>query len=120
MSRIQEFDVSSRIKGTDGSAVEGSRARGVDRVRPTSATRAPATVNEALGSTDSVEITSSAHQLLDLQQALSELPDVDLQKVERIRMAIDGQTYRVDAARIADRLLQMDSDLTATRTARKY
>jgi negative regulator of flagellin synthesis FlgM len=118
MSRIQDFDVNNRIKDTDRAPVERSSARGVERVRATNATRTP--VAPATSATDSVQITPSARQMLGLQQALSDVPDIDGQKVERIRLAIDRQTYRVDAARIADRLMQMDGDLAAATAPRKY
>jgi len=121
MSRIQDFDVNSRIKGSDGAAVErsnGRSARGVDRVR--SGTAAPPAAAATGSATDSVEVSASARTLLTLQQSLAEVPDVDVQKVERIRLAIDNQTYRIDTARVADRLMQMDGDLAAASSARKY
>ena len=118
MSRIQDFEVNNRIKDTDRASVERSGARGVERVRATNATRTPAA--PATSATDSVQITPSARQMLGLQQALSDVPDIDVQKVERIRLAIDRQTYRVDAERIADRLMQMDGDLAAATAPRKY
>jgi hypothetical protein len=83
MSIIQDFDVNSRIKGSDGSAVERSSGRTVERVRAAAAAGMPAPVTA--GATDEVQITASARTLLTLQQALAEVPDVDVQKVERIR-----------------------------------
>jgi negative regulator of flagellin synthesis FlgM len=119
MSRIQDIEVSNRIaKDSDRTSVERSSARGVDRVRAAAASQAPTPPTGS--ATDSVEITSSARQMLVLQQALSDVPDINAQKVERIRLAIDNQTYRVDSARIADRLMQMDGDLNAATTQRKY
>jgi len=119
MSRIQDFDVNNRInKDSDRASIERSSARGVDRVRAAALSRAA--TPPATSATDSVQITPSARQMLGLQQALSDLPDIDVQKVERIKLAIDRQTYKVDAARIADRLMQMDGDLAAATAARKY
>ena len=90
MCGIQDFDVNSGIRESDRSTVERSSARGVERVRRV------------------------------LQQALADVPEIDVQKVERIRLAIDGQSYRIESARIADRLMQMDGDLAAVIAARGH
>lgn len=111
--------MTTRIKGPEGNPIEGSGgARNVERVRATPAARAEVAV--AAGATDSVEITPSAKAMLVLQASLGELPDVDQKHVERIRMAIDSQTYRVDAGRIADRLMQLEGDLSAASQSRPY
>ena len=111
--------MTSRIKGPEGSPIEGSgNARGVQRVRAPAAARDEVAV--AASATDSVEITPSAKAMLTLQATLNELPDVDQKRVERIRLAIDSQTYRVDAGRIADRLLQLEGDLSSASQSRPY
>jgi negative regulator of flagellin synthesis FlgM len=119
MSRIQDLEVTNRItKDSDRASIERSSVRGIERVRAAALSRAP--TPPASSATDSVQITPSARQMLGLQQALSDVPDIDVQKVERIKLAIDRQSYKVDAARVADRLMQMDGDLNAAMASRKY
>jgi flagellar biosynthesis anti-sigma factor FlgM len=108
----QESAVTTRIKGPEGGAVDGAgRSRAINRVQPT----APAT---AAGSSsdhvESVHITSAAHQLLALQQQIAETPDVDVARVEQLRADLNQNRYQIDAGRIADSLLQLESDLQAS------
>jgi len=101
--------VAMRIKGTDSSPVDSGAARAVDRVRRTTATGAPGT--PAQPRADSVHITDSARQLTGLQRAIDELPDIDTRRVADLQHSIDRGQYRIDAERIADRLLQLESEL---------
>ena len=101
----------TRIKGTDSSPVSGGSSRGVERVQR-SASVANATKPTA-GAVESVHITSSARQLLALQQAIRDIPDVDAGRVDALRQAIEQNQYTVDAGKIADRLLQLEGDLRA-------
>jgi negative regulator of flagellin synthesis FlgM len=54
--------------------------------------------------TDSLELTASARVL---GESASEAP-VDVHRVERLRQAIADGSYRVDADRIAGKLLDID------------
>jgi negative regulator of flagellin synthesis FlgM len=109
---IQEQLVSNRIKGSMGGPIEGGGTRAVERVRGTAATR-PAS-QPADSPTDSVHITESARQLLALQKAIAEVPDVNAARVEQLRAAIEQKTYSVDSGKIADRLLGLEGDLLAS------
>ncbi|EED30856.1 Anti-sigma-28 factor, FlgM superfamily [gamma proteobacterium NOR5-3] len=60
---------------------------------------------------ESVSITSTASDLLSLENQLRELPGVDQARVESIRQAISDGSYQVDAARIVDSLLQSEAEL---------
>ncbi len=101
-----------RIKGTDSGPVEGSGTRAVERVRHSS----PAASGDspAQPRTDSVHITESARRLASLEQAIREVPDVDTQRVETLQQSIERGQYRVDAGRIAERLLQLEGDIAAS------
>jgi len=54
---------------------------------------------------DRLELTSSARLLSETASGSDNAP-VDAQRVERLRASIASGTYRIDAARIADRLLE--------------
>ncbi|WP_267225146.1 flagellar biosynthesis anti-sigma factor FlgM [Dyella silvae] len=71
--------------------------------------------SEATGSTtgsdDRVQITDSARALQEASRA-GNGAEVDTRKVAQIRQALANGTYRVDAGRIADRMLSLESQLT--------
>jgi negative regulator of flagellin synthesis FlgM len=115
----QESVVPSRIKGTEGSPIQGGGTRGVDPVRGVAAARA-AVAKTPDAPADDVHITESARQLLGLQQAIAEVPDVNAKRVEELRSAIEQQRYSVNSAKIADRLLQLEGDLQATDQSKQY
>lgn len=58
-----------------------------------------------------VSITSTASDLLALENQLRELPGVDQARVDSIRQAISDGSYEVDATRIVDSLLQSEIEL---------
>lgn len=60
---------------------------------------------------DSVSLTGAAAQLRRIETSLADIPEVDNDKVAAIRQAIDNGSYQVDAARVADSLLQVESAL---------
>lgn len=61
---------------------------------------------------DSVQITGSAKQLAALEHALKDQPVIDEARVAALRSAIESGTYQVDAARVADKLLRMEDQLS--------
>ncbi len=54
---------------------------------------------------DTVTLTKTAKRLNDIQQKISAQPVVDAEKVERLRQAIAAGHYKIDAEKIAERLL---------------
>lgn len=60
---------------------------------------------------DSVNLTDTAEQLRRIEASLADLPEVDNDKVAAIRQSIENGSYQVDAARVADSLLQFESAL---------
>jgi negative regulator of flagellin synthesis FlgM len=63
------------------------------------------------GAGDSVSLTDAAGQLRRIEASLADLPEMDNDKVASIRQAIENGSYQVDAARVADSLLQVESAL---------
>ena len=61
---------------------------------------------------EAVHITGSAKQLAALEQALKDTPVIDEAKVAALRSAIEAGTYKVDAGRVADKLLRMEDQLS--------
>ncbi|MDH5784969.1 MAG: flagellar biosynthesis anti-sigma factor FlgM [Chromatiales bacterium] len=65
----------------------------------------------ATNATDSVSLTDTAAHLQKLENTIAALPVVDSQRVEEIRNAITNGEYQIDAANIADKLINLDTDL---------
>ncbi len=100
-----------KIPGTESRPVQVGLDRSVQRKGTESATDSTAKVK--LDGTDAVHITGSAKQLAALEHVLKDRPVVDDVRVAKLRAAIEGGTYIVDAARIADKLLLMEEQLTS-------
>ena len=60
---------------------------------------------------DRVTLTPQAQRLKDLENQVSRLPVVDQAKVERIRNEIAQGVYQVDPQRVAERMIQFESQV---------
>lgn len=64
---------------------------------------------------DTVSLTDTAARLRKLESTLAQLPVVDSQRVEATRQAIADGSYRVDPARVAEKLLAFENALTGNK-----
>lgn len=76
---------------------------GAERAKGTSAGRA---ATGATGATDTVALSAASRTLGTAGD------DIDVEKVERVRQAIEQGTFKVDAGRVADRLIDQSIELT--------
>ena len=60
---------------------------------------------------DHVTLTDSARSLQKLSDAIAQAPVVNSTKVASIKQAVSNGTYKVDPARVADKLLKFESGL---------
>lgn len=101
--------MSTKITGYQNRPVqvgaEKSAGRSRDAVVDAAAKAAPASP---------VRITEQARQLAALEAAVQSAPIIDELRVAAIRQAIEEGSYEVSPERIADKLLQMDQDLSTT------
>ncbi len=58
--------------------------------------------------TDTVTLTSAASQLRSLEQQLTSLPIVDIQRVDAIKRDIANGTYDIQPTRLAEKMIQME------------
>lgn len=58
---------------------------------------------------DNVSLTETSTRLQELQKVLAGLPSEDSARIQEIRKALADGSYRIDPARVADRLLQFES-----------
>jgi negative regulator of flagellin synthesis FlgM len=105
--------VAIEIKGVDAGPVGSSAGQPVERVR------APASVGTGQpqaatpGLSDRVNITGTARVLAALQVAVAATPEIDMKRVTQLRTSLERGTYVPNPARIADRLLQLETDISA-------
>jgi negative regulator of flagellin synthesis FlgM len=60
---------------------------------------------------DTVSLTNTATQLQSLQQTLSNVPEVNAERVEALRAAIADGTYKVDPEKVAQNLIEFERQL---------
>ena len=109
--------MTTRIKGSNTSAVESGASRQVEPVRRAGAPAASTAAPAAAG--DSVQITDAARRMAALQQHIASLPEVDAARVAQISQALEQGRYTVNPGKIADRIAQLESDLAAAAQRQK-
>jgi len=72
----------------------------------------PATTDTGKSSaTDTISISENAAQLGKADNVVDTKPVVDTQRVEQVKKAIENGSYKVDAVKVADKLMQFESIL---------
>ena len=64
-----------------------------------------------LSSADKFSLTDDANQLKALQQMISDMPDVDKQRIAELRDAIEKGEYQVDAQKLAQNMIDFEGQL---------
>lgn len=60
---------------------------------------------------DSVSLTSQAQQLQNIQAKMTDIPEVNEQKVQEIKLAIAEGRYKIDPEKLATNIAQFENDL---------
>jgi negative regulator of flagellin synthesis FlgM len=58
-----------------------------------------------------VTVSLTARNLTSLQQAIKDAPDIDTSRVANVQQALSSGQYKIDAGKIADRMIQLEGDL---------
>ncbi|NII09218.1 flagellar biosynthesis anti-sigma factor FlgM [Oleiagrimonas sp. C23AA] len=69
----------------------------------------------AAQSADSVNLTASAKALGEASRVSEASSGVDSQRVEHVRQALANGSYKVDAGRIADKMVSIEGQIDGTR-----
>jgi negative regulator of flagellin synthesis FlgM len=110
--------MAGRIKGLDGGSIGSDNSNPIEKVRvsnPVGSGGSSATSTTARS--DSVSITDSARTLASLSQAVSDAPDVDMNRVSAVQQALATGSYRINPERIASSMLALEQDLGSTKQA---
>ncbi len=89
--------------------VKGSSSNGV--VTDKSHGETSTTGGAAPHTGDTLTLTDSARSLQKIEEAVAKAPVVDAQKVAAVKQAIGSGTYKVDANRVAGKLLKYERGL---------
>jgi negative regulator of flagellin synthesis FlgM len=104
--------VSSKIGGVNGNGQTPAIGAGRALQRPQDAATGGAQNSANTGdNTEDVQITGTARQLANLEQAVRDLPAVNDAKVAQISSAIEQGTYTINSRHIANQLVQMEKEL---------
>lgn len=89
------------VKGSNSGSVAADKTQG-------EAAGASAQTSQ---SGDTVTLTDSARSLQKIEEAVAKAPVVNASKVAAVKHAVNSGTYKVDAGRVADKMLQFERGL---------
>jgi negative regulator of flagellin synthesis FlgM len=93
--------------GRGGVDISTARLRAIERGETARQSRKP----ESASADDALKLTQTATSLKQVETRLASIPDVDRARVEAVRQRVESGAYKLDANRIADRLLRFERDL---------
>ena len=83
------------------SSSETPRQQGAEQARPqNSNTRG-----------ENVNLSSQAKNLKQLEQSLGEFPEMDDERIEQIRSALEDGSFKIDAEKLAQKMLDLDKSI---------
>lgn len=92
-----------------------SSSGGANRSRSSTAIVAPSTKTQSApantqeqGTKDNVVLSSEAQKLVRLQSSISNLPDINMDRVMAIKQAIAEGRFEINPERIAENMLKQD------------
>jgi negative regulator of flagellin synthesis FlgM len=107
IAEFQEIAVATKIGGFDSSPVQVSTGRSVKRGDSSD----NAVKSSSAEPKSDTQITDSAKKLAALEQSVRDLPAIDESRVQQVSAKLSSGAYKIDAGRIADKLLRSEQDL---------
>ncbi|WP_336368228.1 flagellar biosynthesis anti-sigma factor FlgM [Marinobacter sp. C2H3] len=89
------------------SPTDKAQARDNGKAAESDASRAQASQPKG----ENVNLSNQAKSLKQLETKLGDYPEVDDDKVAQIRAALENGTYKVDAEKLAQKMLEMDKSI---------
>ena len=93
--------------GRGGVDITSTRLRAIERGEMPGRAVNP----ESASGRDDVQLTHTATSLKQIETRLASMPDVDRARVDAVRQRVESGAYKMDANRIADRLLRFEREL---------
>ncbi|MBY6032141.1 flagellar biosynthesis anti-sigma factor FlgM [Marinobacter daepoensis] len=78
---------------------------------PQAPTGEQAKAQNLAGRGENVNLSSQAKNLKQLEQKPGDYPEMDDDRIEQIRSALENGTYKVDAQKLAQKMLEMDKSI---------
>jgi negative regulator of flagellin synthesis FlgM len=75
------------------------------------ATSEQATSQSSQARGENVNLSSQARDLKQLEQKLGDFPEMDDERISQIRSALEDGSYKVDAQKLAQKMLDMDKSI---------
>jgi len=100
ISGISTTEPVAKPTGSSGNAVVTDKSQGEGSASPTTAQPQ-----------DHVTLTDSARSLQKIEEAVAKTPVVNADKVAAVKQAISSGTYKVDAGRVAGKMLKYERGL---------
>jgi negative regulator of flagellin synthesis FlgM len=72
---------------------------------------APGAAATVAQSADHVTLTDSARALQKFEEAVAKAPVVNVAKVDSVKQALKSGTYKIDAGRVTDKILNFEREL---------
>ncbi|MBW0146062.1 flagellar biosynthesis anti-sigma factor FlgM [Marinobacter arenosus] len=85
------------------------KSTGSQNTQPAPSDPAKAQAQGARG--DNVSLSSQAKDLKQLEQKLGDYPEMDDDRIAEIRSALENGTYKIDAEKLAQKMLEMDESI---------
>lgn len=85
------------------------KASGAQNTQPAPTEQAKTQAQAGRG--DNVSLSSQAKDLKQLEQKLGDYPEMDDDRIAEIRSALENGTYKVDAEKLAQKMLEMDESI---------
>ncbi len=101
------------INGINSNHSSNARSRGVEnqqlRQKNDASMEKDESVVEKRG--ESVSFSNKAQSFQQIEAGLKDLPEVDSDKVAKIRAALESGSYEISAERVAQKMLNMEKDI---------
>ena len=85
------------------------KTSGAEAPKQTGTEQAKSQATNARG--ENVNLSSQAKNLKQLEQKLGDYPEMDDDRIEQIRSALENGSYKVDAEKLAQKMLEMDESI---------
>ena len=86
-----------------------NKAEGGPAKAPTTTDQARTQAQSARG--ENVSLSNQAKNLKQLEQRLGDYPEMDDERIEQIRQVLADGTYKIDAEKLAQKMLEMDESI---------